>query len=235
MPVVCGKNTSASHFLSENRGITQPSVLLHAHLSRGPQILPAQRRIQWREGGESPAWRGDIHFQPFFHPAVTAERQWILCPSTYWRGCRLSSTVQTVGGRTGCWICMAGSIVMLLNLLSQVILVFQVAVWLRELHMAHEQMFSNKAKLWIYLSMVQVGCRQFFHCLHTANKLLGSLNDLVKEIQILRQIYYLCYHGNRQHNPQSPSFQFVQPLWKRVWWYAKVCTKLEKTLPIHFI
>lgn len=39
---------------------------------------------------------------------------------------------------------------MLHNLLSQVLLVFQVAIWPRELHVVQEQVFSSKGKPWAY-------------------------------------------------------------------------------------
>lgn len=69
---------------------------------------------------------------------------------------------------------------------------FQVAVWLWELCGAHEQVFSKKRKPCVCQPILWVSFRQFFLYVPPANKLSGHLNDLMREIQILRQIYHLC-------------------------------------------
>lgn len=86
---------------------------------------------------------------------------------------------------------MVGSTILLHNLLSQEFLVFQVAVWPWELPGAHEQLLGKKRKPCAYQLILQVSFRQYFLFVAPVNKLSGCLNDLMREIQILRQIYHL--------------------------------------------
>lgn len=200
MLVVWGRNTSASHLLSGNRGTTQTNTLPYTHLSKHPQTLHAQSSttpaIQWTEAGGrgSPTCRDP--FSPLLPPSST--------PLLYQRGGGYRTTSsqkqsstdyllqcgrrQRVGCRTG----VVGSTILLHNLLSQEFLVFQVAVRLWELCGAHEQVFSKKRKPCVCQPILWVSFRQFFLYVPPANKLSGHLNDLMREIQILRQIYHLC-------------------------------------------
>lgn len=119
----------------------------------------------------------------------------------------LSPAVQGEVGRVGCRTGVRGSTILLCNLLSPEFLVFQVAVWLWELDGAHERVFSRGRQLHAYQPLLWVSFRQFFLLIHPEYQLLVCLNDLMREIQILRPIYHLCYiRGIGRRIPSPPSF-----------------------------
>lgn len=196
MLVVWGRNTSASHLLSGNRGTTQTNTLPYTHLSKHPQTLPAQSSttpaIQWTEaaGGGSPTCRDP--FSALLPPHCYTREAVGTVPLVL--GSKAAQIVfySVEGGKEqGVGLVWVGSTILLHNLLSQEFRVFQVAVWLWELCDAHEQVFSKKSKPCVCQPILWISFRQFFLYVPPANKLLGHLNDLMREIQILKQVYHL--------------------------------------------
>lgn len=107
----------------------------------------------------------------------------------------------------GCRTGVRGSTVLLCNLLSQEFLVFQVAVWLWELDGARERVFSKRRQPHAYQPLLWVSFRQFFLLISPEHQLSVCLNDLMREIQILRQIYHLCcIRGIGRRIPSPPGF-----------------------------
>lgn len=145
--------------------------------------------------------------------------------------CRSSSTVPR-GKRVGCRTGMVGSTILLCNSISQELLVFGCGSCMELISKPESHVVKG-------MSSHTPGHLQAVLFANPVNKLSGHLNDLMRDIPILRQMYHPCSLrglGRRSLSPPVSLSSGSQPLWKGVQQHAEVCAESGQTgfLPQHF-
>lgn len=187
MLVVWGRKPSAFHLLSGNRSTNQPNYLSHTLPSKDPQTLHVQDSmtpaIQWTEEVESLTCRDPFSAllpHCWTREAVSVQHCLLQCRGS-----------QRVGCRTG----MAGTgnaIQLHILLLPGIPCVSSCSVavgaeWCLWAGVQQEKKDTcNQPILW-------VNFRQFILFVPSVNNLVRGLNDLLRGIQILKEIYHLCF------------------------------------------